>query len=137
MTDHIHHWILARDTVSNVPGECACGAVRTFAGGVPYSIDRPFSVRGKQFKPGNAAHCFPHGTRLIPAHSEPVTRFGVPVLKKKQDEIWTALNFQVSDRQVEIAVSGGPLTKAEIGLIKDYLAVQERIAPSEREPCPL
>lgn len=83
-----------------------------------------------------ATNCFPHGTRLIPAHSEPVTRFGVPILKKKQDEIWTVLNLQVSDRQVEIAVSGGPLTKAEIGLIKDYLAVQERIAPSEREPCP-
>jgi hypothetical protein len=46
----------------------------------------------------------------------------------------TVLNFQVSDRQVEIAVSGGPLTKAEIGLIKDYLAIQERIAPTEREP---
>jgi len=46
----------------------------------------------------------------------------------------TVLNFQVSDRQVEIAVPGGPLTKAEIGLIKDYLAIQERIARSEREP---
>lgn len=53
MTDHVHHWILARDTVSNVPGECACRARREFAGGVPYTIDRPFSVRGKQFKPGN------------------------------------------------------------------------------------
>lgn len=61
MTDHIHHWKLARDTVSNVPGECACGARRVFAGGVPYSIDRPFSVRGKQFKPGNSAQASRRG----------------------------------------------------------------------------
>ena len=53
MTDHKHHWILARDTVSNVPGECACGARREFAGGVPMTIDRPFSSKARQFKPGN------------------------------------------------------------------------------------
>ena len=53
MTDHVHHWILARDTVSNVPGECACGARRVFAGGDPATIDRPLSNKARQFKPGN------------------------------------------------------------------------------------
>ena len=49
----------------------------------------------------------------------------------------TVLNFQVSDRQVELAVPGGPLTKSEIAMIKDYLAIQERIAPAEREQEPV
>lgn len=53
MTDHKHHWKLAQDTVSNVPGECACGARRVFAGGDPATIDRPFSSKARQFKPGN------------------------------------------------------------------------------------
>ena len=54
MTDHKHHWMLARDTVSNVPGECACGARRVFAGGDSATIDRPLSSKARQFKPGNA-----------------------------------------------------------------------------------
>ena len=45
----------------------------------------------------------------------------------------TLLSFQVSDRLVEIAVEGGPLTKAEIETLEDYLGIQKRIAPSERE----
>ena len=49
----------------------------------------------------------------------------------------TVLYFQVSKRQVEIAVRGGPLTKSEIALITDYLAIQGRIASFEDEPAPL
>lgn len=45
----------------------------------------------------------------------------------------TMLSFQISDRQVEIAVPGGPLTKGELGLIREYLTLQERVAPEQRE----
>jgi len=44
----------------------------------------------------------------------------------------TVLSFQISDRLVEVAVSGGPLTKSEIGTLKAYLGIQETIAPEER-----
>ena len=46
----------------------------------------------------------------------------------------TVVHFQVSKRQVEIAVRGGPLTKSEITLIIDYMAIQGRIASFEDEP---
>jgi transcriptional regulator with XRE-family HTH domain len=46
----------------------------------------------------------------------------------------TVLRFQVSERQVEIAVSGGPLTRSEIGVIRDYLAVQEKIGVADSAP---
>ena len=41
----------------------------------------------------------------------------------------TVLIFQVSDRVAEVAVTGGPLTKPEIGMLLRYLEVQELIAP--------
>lgn len=46
----------------------------------------------------------------------------------------TVLSFQISDRLVEVAVPGGPLTKSELGVLKDYLGIQERIAPDRVEP---
>ncbi len=58
-------------------------------------------------------------------------------IKRERGARMTVLTFQVSDRQVEIAVEGGPLTKPEIGLIKDYLAIQERVAPEKPEPEPV
>ena len=41
----------------------------------------------------------------------------------------TVLRFQVSDRAVQLTVPGEPLTKAEIGILREYLEIQERIAP--------
>lgn len=43
----------------------------------------------------------------------------------------TVLSFQISDRLVEVAVPGGPLTKDEISMLRDYLTIQERIAPAQ------
>jgi hypothetical protein len=49
----------------------------------------------------------------------------------------TVLSFQISDRLVEVTVSGGPLTKDEIGILREYLGIQERIAPGvSQEPSP-
>lgn len=48
----------------------------------------------------------------------------------------TVLSLQVSDRLVELATPGGPLTKAEIGILRKYLEVQELIAPNKREEPP-
>lgn len=42
----------------------------------------------------------------------------------------TTLSFQISDRLVEVAVPGGPLTKAEIAILRAYLTIQEQIAPA-------
>lgn len=44
----------------------------------------------------------------------------------------TVLSFQISDRLVEVAVEGGPLTKSEIETLKAYLGIQEKIAPADR-----
>lgn len=41
----------------------------------------------------------------------------------------TVLSFQISDRLVEVAVPGGPLTKNEITILREYLTTQEKIAP--------
>jgi hypothetical protein len=47
----------------------------------------------------------------------------------------TTLSFQVSeDRLVEVAVQGGPLTKNELGILKEYLTTQEKVAPTTHEP---
>ena len=42
------------------------------------------------------------------------------------------LRLQVSERLVEIAVDGGPLTKGELAILKAYLDIQEKIAPAQR-----
>lgn len=44
----------------------------------------------------------------------------------------TVLSFQVSDRLVEVSTPGGPLTRDEISILKEYLGIQERIAPTTR-----
>ena len=54
MTECVHRWQLTENLTRDVPGRCSlCGEERVFAGGVPYTIDRPFSTRGRQFSPGN------------------------------------------------------------------------------------
>lgn len=42
------------------------------------------------------------------------------------------LILQISDRLVELAVPGGPLTKRELGILRRYLELQEEIAPENR-----
>jgi hypothetical protein len=56
--------------------------------------------------------------------------------KRRKDSGMTVLSFQVSDRLVEVAVDGGPLTKGEIETLKAYLAIQEKIAPEEHQRLP-
>ena len=53
--------------------------------------------------------------------------------RRREDGSMTVLSFQVSDRLVEIAVDGGPLTRSEIETLKAYLAIQEKIAPAAPE----
>ena len=48
----------------------------------------------------------------------------------------TTLRFGVSDRLVEVTVEGGPLTKGELEILNEYLAIQEQIAPTERREEP-
>lgn len=53
--------------------------------------------------------------------------------KREQRPGLTVLSFQISDRLVEVAVPGGPLTKDEIAILRDYLNIQARIAPAGRD----
>lgn len=48
---HTHYWVLEPDTIENVPATCACGAKKTFAGGVPILGVAQFSPRGKTPNP--------------------------------------------------------------------------------------
>ena len=52
---------------------------------------------------------------------------------RNKEKGMTVLSFQVSDRLVEVAVEGGPLTKGEIDTLKAYLGIQEKIAPAEEQ----
>jgi len=54
--------------------------------------------------------------------------------RREREPGMTVLSFQISDRLVEVAVPGGPLTKDEISILREYLTIQERVAPASREP---
>ena len=45
----------------------------------------------------------------------------------------TVLSLQISDRLIEVAVPGGPLTKGELEILRKYLEIQEQIATDKRE----
>lgn len=50
---------------------------------------------------------------------------------RRREQGMTVLSLQVSDRLVEIAVAGGPLTKSELAILCKYLELQKLVAPGE------
>jgi len=52
---------------------------------------------------------------------------------RQKEQGMTVLSLQISERLVELAVPGGPLTKGELGILRKYLEIQEQIAPEKRE----
>lgn len=52
---------------------------------------------------------------------------------RQEEPGMTVLSLQISDRLIELAVPGGPLTKGELEILRKYLEIQEQIAPEKRE----
>ena len=52
---------------------------------------------------------------------------------RQKEQGMTVLSLQISDRLIELAVPGGPLTKGELRILGKYLEIQEQIAPEKRE----
>lgn len=76
------------------------------------------------------------GDQALAENREEMGPFKEPAAERRRprghDGSATVISFQISDRLVEISTAGGPLTKDEIGILKEYLSIQERIAPTAR-----